>query len=148
MTKALSAPAPEWLEVANDYLTSQSAEQTARNLSIPLHTVAETLARKDVRSYLNEIYMDTGYRNRSKLGDLLDRIIESKLEEAQESGMYSSKDLLEIIALVHKMRMDEAKLSVPETQTNVQINTAIGGNYGKLMEQLLSSGDSVQARTF
>jgi hypothetical protein len=148
VTKALSAPAPEWLEVANEYLTTQSTEQTARNLDIPLHTVSEVLARKDVRTYLNEIYLDTGYRNKSKLGALMDRIIESKLEEAEESGMYSSKDLLEIIALVHKMRMDELKLNTPDNQTNVQINTSIGGNYGKLMEQLLSQDVQANARTF
>ena len=77
----------------------------------------------------------------------MDTIIASKLEEAAESGMYSSKDLLEIIALVHKMRMDELKLNTPDTQTNVQINTSIGGNYGKLMEQLLSSDVQANART-
>lgn len=141
MTNALSAPAPEWLEIANTYLQLQSQERTAAELALPLHLVAETLARKDVRNYLNEIYLDTGYRNRSKLGDLLDTIIASKLEEAAETGMYSNKDLLDIIALVHKMRMDEAKLQQSTTeikqQTNVQINDA-GGNYGKLMERLLA----------
>ena len=142
MTNALTAPAPEWLEIANLYLTLQSQERVAAELALPLHTVAETLARKDVRSYLNEIYLDTGYRNRHKLGDLLDQIIQSKLEEAAESGMYSGKDLLDIIALVHKMRMDEAKLQQSTTeikqQTNVQINDAGGGNYGKLMERLIN----------
>ena len=140
MTTSLTAPAPEWLEIANSYLTTQSIDRTAAELGVGLHLVSEVLARKDVRTYLNEIYMDTGYRNRNKLGELLDKIIESKLEEAAETGMYSSKDLLDIIALVHKMRMDEAKLGAPENQTNVQINTAIGGNYGKLMEKLLESG--------
>lgn len=141
MTKELSAPAPEWLEIANSYLTTQSADRTAAELGIPLHLVAETLARKDTRTYLNEIYLDTGYRNRSKLGDLLDTIIASKLEEAAETGVYSNKDLLEIITLVHKMRMDEAKLQQSTTeikqQTNVQINEVGGGNYGKLLERLL-----------
>lgn len=140
MTQALSAPAPEWLEIANTYLELQSQERVAAQLQVPLHLVAETLARKDVRTYLNEIYLDTGYRNRHKLGDLLDKIIESKLEEAVETGVYSGKDLLDIITLIHKMRMDEAKLQQTTTeikqQTNVQINDT-GGNYGKLMERLL-----------
>ena len=81
-----------------------------------------------------------GYRNKSKLAAVFDRIIESKLEEAAESGVYSSKDLAEILMMVHKMRMDEIKAQASpkiENQTNVQINGE--GNYGKLMEKLLGS---------
>lgn len=137
----LIVPAPEWLEVANSYLVTQSAKDTAEALSVPLHVVTECLARKDVRDYLNQIYLDTGYRNRDRLGAVLDKIIESKLEEAVETGIYTSKDLLEILALVHKMRMEEIKNSPVEIkqQTNVQINDASGTNYSKLMETLLAS---------
>lgn len=137
----LIVPAPEWLEVANSYLITRSAQSTADNLNIPLHTVIECLARKDVRDYLNQIYLDTGYRNRDRLGQVLDKMIDAKLEEAEETGIYTSKDLLEIIALVHKMRMEELKNAPVEIkqQTNVQINDASGTNYSKLMETLLAS---------
>lgn len=137
----LIVPAPEWLEVANSYLITRSAQSTADNLAIPLHTVIECLARKDVRDYLNQIYLDTGYRNRDRLGQVLDKMIDAKLEEAEETGIYTSKDLLEIIALVHKMRMEELKNAPVEIkqQTNVQINDASGTNYSKLMETLLAS---------
>lgn len=137
----LIVPAPEWLEVANSYLITRSAQTTADNLAIPLHTVIECLARKDVRDYLNQIYLDTGYRNRDRLGQVLDKMIDAKLEEAEETGIYTSKDLLEIIALVHKMRMEELKNAPVEIkqQTNVQINDASGTNYSKLMETLLAS---------
>lgn len=137
----LIVPAPEWLEVANSYLITRSAQSTADNLDIPLHTVIECLARKDVRDYLNQIYLDTGYRNRDRLGQVLDKMIDAKLEEAEETGIYTSKDLLEIIALVHKMRMEELKNAPVEIkqQTNVQINDASGTNYSKLMETLLAS---------
>jgi hypothetical protein len=91
--------------------------------------------------------MDLGYRNKFKLAALLDEVIENKLAEARESEMYSSKDLADLIALSHKMRMDEIKAEQQSTtikqQTNVQINeTPFGhGNYGKLMEKLLGVKD-------
>jgi molybdenum cofactor biosynthesis enzyme len=77
-------------------------------------------------------------------------MIASKLEEAQESGVYSSKDLADLLQMAHKMRMDEIKAQTEFTkaessniksQTNVQINESVPfgqGNYGSLMEKLLN----------
>jgi molybdenum cofactor biosynthesis enzyme len=80
-------------------------------------------------------------------------MINSKLEEAQETGVYSSKDLADLLQMAHKMRMDEIKAltelekvqssNTIRNQTNVQINEGIPfgqGNYGKLMEALLKNG--------
>jgi len=133
----LTFPAPEWLEVANHYLKCGSIANTADALSLPEHQITEVLARKDVRTYLDNIYLDLGYRNRNKLGQLMDEIIESKLSEAREAGMYSSKDLADLLMMAHKMRMEEIKLTqpnVPTTQTNIQLN-----GYDKLMEKLLGN---------
>lgn len=136
-------PAPEWLEVANSYLSYGSITDTARALQITPDVVIETLARKDVKGYLNAIYLDLGYRNRDKIGAVLDKMIESKLQEAEESGVYSSKDLADLLMMAHKMRMEEIKAQKDVTeikqQTNVQINEAPNGNYGALMERLLGS---------
>ena len=65
------------------------------------------------------------------------------------------KDLADLLQMAHKMRMDEIKaqteLLKAETtnirnQTNVQINDAAlpfgQGNYGKLMEKLLSGNEA------
>ena len=77
-------------------------------------------------------------------------MIQSKLEEAQESGVYSSKDLADLLQMAHKMRMDEIKSQAEldpanasniKNQTNVQINEGVPfgqGNYGKLMDKLLN----------
>lgn len=141
---SLPAIAPEWLEVANSYLSYGSITETARALAISPDVVIETLARKDVKVYLNAIYLDLGYRNRDKIGAVLDKMIESKLQEAEESGVYSSKDLADLLMMAHKMRMEEIKAQrdAPteiKQQTNVQINEALPGNYGALMERLLGS---------
>ena len=58
-------------------------------------------------------------------------LIDKKLEEADESQIYTNKDLADLIQMAHKMRMDEikamaelekAKTSNIKSQTNVQIN--------------------------
>lgn len=74
----------------------------------------------------------------------MDSILEAKLEEAAESEMWSKKDLLEVIAQMHKMNMDFEKLAredKPKIQVNTQINNNEGfgdGNYGALMERLVN----------
>lgn len=141
---------PENLEVANSYLSQGSIQNVARNLGVDENEVSEILARREVKAYIDSVYLDFGYRNRFKLAETLDKIIDSKLEEAEETEMYSSKDLADLLYLAHKMRIDElkamtelerAKTTSIKNQTNVQINneTPFGaGNYGKLMEKLLS----------
>jgi hypothetical protein len=83
----------------------------------------------------------------------MDDMIQSKLDEAQETGMYSNKDLADLLQQAHKMRMDEIKAQADlekinqtniKSQTNVQINEGVPfgqGNYGKLMEKLLNGTD-------
>jgi hypothetical protein len=111
--------------------------------------VVELLNKREVKRYIDTVYLDLGYRNKNNIGSLLDEMIQSKLEEAQETGVYSSKDLADLLQMAHKMRMDEIKAQAEllkvenaniKNQTNVQINEALPfgqGNYGKLMEKLL-----------
>jgi len=130
---------PEELDIANAYLTYGSAKETAEQLMIPEYHVVQFLERRDVKDYINGIYLDRGYRNRHKLGAVLDRMIESKLEEAEESGIYTSKDLLELLQFAQKVRMDEAKMEQTNTGPTVNIANFGQGNYGQLMERLLSN---------
>jgi len=139
--------APENLDVANAYLSTGSALTAAEMLGISPDRVYSVLERSEVKQYMNSVYLDQGYRNRFKLAELLDEVIEEKLKEARESGMYSSKDLADLIALAHKISIDHSKETSKTSirqQNNVQINSPFGeGNYGKLMEKLLgTSGES------
>ena len=102
-----------------------------------------------LRRNILRISIKPGYRNRFKLASALDDLIEHKLEEAEESQVYTNKDLADLYSMAHKMRMDElkamaelekAKATNVKNQTNVQINSEMPfgqGNYGKLMEKLL-----------
>lgn len=133
---------PEAFEIANAYLESNgSAEEVAQQYSLPLHEVVSILQTPEIKRYLDGIYLDLGYRNRSKIGQVMDMMIEAKLEEAEESGIYSSKDLLEILQVAHKMRMDEIKAQqgrVPSTAVQINETNNYGDSaYGKLMEKLM-----------
>ena len=134
---------PENLEVANAYLSTGSAIEAASKLGISPDVVYSVLEKGDVKDYISSVYQDQGYRNRFRLAELLDEVIESKLQEDRDSDMYSSKDLVDIIALAHKISTDHSKTAAPTKQTNVQVNSFGEGNYGKLMEKLLNGPKDV-----
>ena len=145
---------PEGLEVANTYLQLGSVSEVCTALALDENTVSEYLNKREIKQYIDQVYLDTGYRNRFKLASTLDTIIEEKLSEAEESQMYTNKDVADLLQMAHKMRMDEikamaemekAKTAPIKQQANIQINELpFGqGNYGKLMEKLIgdNTGD-------
>jgi molybdenum cofactor biosynthesis enzyme len=154
MTKELTTISPEGLEVANSYLMFGNIKGVCQHLQVTEPEVVEVLNKREVKQYIDTIYLDMGYRNKNNIGSLLDDMIASKLEEARESGVYSSKDLADLLQMAHKMRIDEIKAQTDlekaqggsiKNQTNVQINEAVPfgqGNYGKLMEKLLNGNES------
>ena len=140
---------PEGLEVANAYLELGNIQAVCVRLKLDEGECSEILAKREVKGYIDQVYLDTGYRNRFKLATALDDLIDKKMEEAEESEIYSNKDLADLLQMAHKMRMDEikaqaelekAKASNIKSQTNVQINGEVPfgqGNYGELMKKLL-----------
>lgn len=151
MSKEITTISPEGLEIANCYLQYGNIRAVCDYMQVPENQVVDILNKREVKRYIDTVYLDMGYRNKNNIASLLDEMIQSKLDEAQESGVYSSKDLADLLQMAHKMRMDEIKAmselekaqnaSSIRNQTNVQINEALPfgqGNYGKLMEKLLS----------
>jgi len=148
MTKELTAISPEGLEIASSYLVLGNIKGVCKDLNVAEETVVEVLNRREVKKYIDTMYADTGFRNRNNIASLLDEMIESKLEEAKDSGQYTNKDLFDLITLAHKMRVDELKLQEKDasnnirSQTNVQINDSSGafgvGNYAALMDKLVN----------
>ena len=151
MAKELTTISPEGLEIANSYLQFGNIRGVCDYLQVPEQQVVEVLNKREVKKYIDTVYLDMGYRNKNNIASVLDEMIASKLDEAQETGVYSSKDLADLLQMAHKMRMDEIKAQADllkaegtsiRNQTNVQINDAAlpfgQGNYGKLMEKLLN----------
>lgn len=153
MSKEVTTISPEGLEIANIYLQFGNIRAVCEYLHVSEEKVVEVLNKREVKKYVDTVYLDMGYRNKNSIASVLDEMISSKLEEARESGMYSNKDLADLLQMAHKMRMDEIKAQNDaektstsiRNQTNVQINDASipfgQGNYGKLMEKLLHGND-------
>lgn len=139
--------APEALEVANCYLQLQDAKRVADELDMPVTLVTEILARREVKGYIDAVFMDSGYNNRFQMRAAMDALIKQKFQELHESQTGSTKDIAELLALSHKMSMDlldrEIQLekiragTAPQKQVNVQINDD-GSKYSSLISRLIS----------
>ena len=150
MGKEVTTISPEGLEIANSYLQFGNIRGVCQHLQVSEDRVVEALNKREVKKYIDTVYLDMGFRNKNNIATALDEIIATKLEEAQETGMYSNKDLADLLQMAHKMRMDEIKAQTDaekattsiRTQNNVQINDGSlpfgQGNYGKLMDKLLN----------
>jgi hypothetical protein len=139
---------PEALEVANTYLTNQSLVKTAEELNIPAEDVSSYLSRKEVRAYIDNVFLDYGYNNQFKLANIMDAVISKKLQDMDEADIGSDKDITDIIALKHKMtieimdrqiKLETARAANIRNQTNVQINGG-GSAYDMLLEKLVNNG--------
>lgn len=137
---------PEALEVANCYLVEQDIDKVSDTLGINKDLVIQTIGRKDVRSYINNVFFNLGFNNRFKMRKAMDALIQKKFQELEESETGSSKDIAELLALSHKMTMDEmskeielekAKQSNLKSQVNVQINDS-GTRYESLIQKLIN----------
>jgi hypothetical protein len=136
---------PEMMEVVNSYLITTDARLTAQDLGIPREKVIYYLNKPEAKRFVDTIYLEQGYLNRHRLQDILGEVMELKLEEMRDSEIGTKKDILDVLALAHKIRADEAKINStgneggPRNQTNVQINSAgFGDNYNSLLDKIMS----------
>lgn len=133
---------PEIFEVATEYVKTLDIVKTAKTLGLTDDIVTSVLDNKEVKRYIDAIFLEQGYMQRNKLNDVMTQIIDMKLEEMEETGLGSNKDILEILKVAHTMRMDHAKQNKEETPgvtTNIQNNFG-GDNYNNLLRKIV--GDS------
>jgi len=123
---------PRHLVLANELLTGKSIQDLAAQFSMSEDLVSSICERPEVKQYVNTVYLTQGYLHRSKRLNIINKVIDSKLEEALETGVYSKRDLLEWMKLLNEMERDSTpKKSVASTA--VQINT---NNYNALIQDL------------
>lgn len=154
MSSLTAAPAeiikidPESLEVANCYLQTSDIYQVAKLLDISSDTVTVILKKREVKAYIDAVFKDLGYNNRTKMREVMDAVIQKKLADMAEGDVGSNKDIVDILALSHKMSMEHldreialekirAENLAAKSQVNVQINNEGGLNYNNLLDKLL-----------
>ena len=138
---------PENLDVANTYLETQSIQQTADILSVSTDMVSQILTRREVRAYIDNVFMDVGFNNRFRMRSAMDALIQKKFQELEEAEVGSGKDIADLLALSHKMSMDvldrqlqleKLKEANLKSQVNVQLNDfGSGSKYNTLLEKLM-----------
>jgi len=144
---------PENLEVANCFLELQDSQKVADVLDLPIDMVTRILGRSEIKAYVNQVFFEVGFNNRFRMRELMDTLIKKKLSDMQESETGSNKDILDIIALSHKMSMEQLDREIAleklkqgnqgsgiKSQVNVQINDGLGDGtkYGALINKLLT----------
>ncbi len=141
--------APESLEVANCYLQLNDSRKVADELGLDVEIVNNILARREVKSYVDAVFFDTGFNNRFLMRSAMDALIKKKFQELEEAGSGSTKDISDLLQQSHKMAMDlldrEIQLEKvragtgPQKQVNVQINEGLDGSkYSALVHKLIS----------
>ena len=91
MANEITTITPEGMEVANSYLQFGNIRAVVNSLGVSEYKVAEILNKREVKKYIDTIYLDMGYRNKNNIAGVLDEMIQSKLEEAQETGVRSQR---------------------------------------------------------
>lgn len=138
---------PEALEVANCYLQVQDIDKVCEELDVTKELAAHILGKKEVKAYIDHVFFNLGFNNRFKMRAAMDAILRKKFQELEESDMGSTKDVADLLALSHKMTMDEMSKQIEleklrqtniKNQVNVQINDGGGSKYDNLMRQLMT----------
>lgn len=131
---ALAAPAvdPRHIVIANALLSGDSVTDIAFKFNLPEEHISSVLELAEVRRYIDNVYLSQGYMNRSKRLNIINTIIDKKLEEALDTGIYTKEDIYKWLELLHKMERDTRPKS---PTTAIQVNQ--NNNYHNLLEELL-----------
>jgi hypothetical protein len=136
LRNSLEAPEidPVHLSIANDYLSGMDVQSLSQEYGVTGDLITGVLEKGEVKSYIDNTFLTQGYLHRNSRLQLINRVIEEKLEAAVDEngdGELSSKDLLDWMKLLHEMDK-EARPKKTGPAVAIQIN-----NYEKLMNDLI-----------
>lgn len=121
---------PVVLALANDYLAGRSISEIADDYGITQDRVTAVLEKREVRAYVDNVFATQGYLNRIKRMQIINAVIDQKMTEALETGIYSKKDLLDWMK-----HLNEVEASVKPKEKGPAVAVQIN-NYDKLMKDL------------
>ena len=135
LNASLDAPEidPQHMVIANAMLCGKSIPQISELTGLSNDQVTAIAERSEVRRYVDAVYMSQGYLNRVRRMQVINKVIDEKLAEAADTGVYSKRDLLEWLKLLNDMDRD-SRPKAPTTAVQVNNHT---NNYTNLMQDLL-----------
>ena len=133
LNRTLEAPAldPVVLALANDYLSGKGVLEIADEYGISEDRVTAVIEKKEVKNYIDSVFATQGYLNRIKRINLINQVIDQKIQDAVETGIYSKKDLLDWMK-----HLQEVETSLKPKQAGPAVAVQIN-NYDKLMKDLM-----------
>ena len=123
---------PLFLGIANKFLAGETVSAIATEYRLPDDRVTSILEKREVKSYIDGVYTSQGYMNRMKRLELINRVVEAKVQEAILTDEFSKKDLLDWMKLLNDMEA-QAKPKASGPAIAVQVN-----NYDRLMKDLIN----------
>jgi len=57
--------------------------EVAEQLEVGVDIVTQTLAKREVRAYIDHVYLDIGFSNRFKMRSAMDAIIKQKFQQLE-----------------------------------------------------------------
>jgi hypothetical protein len=135
LNAALEGPEldPQHLVIANEMLSGKSITQISELTGLSCDQVTAVAERGEIKRYVDAVYMSQGYLNRVRRMNVINQVIDEKLREAAETGVFSKRDLLDWLKLLNDMDRD-ARPKAPTTAVQVNNQT---NNYSSLMQDLL-----------
>ena len=133
LNRSLEAPPldPVVLALANDYLSGKGVNEIADEYGISEDRVTAVIEKKEVKNYIDSVFATQGYLNRIKRINLINSVIDQKIQEAVETGIYSKKDLLDWMK-----HLQEIETGMKPKNTGPAVAVQIN-NYDKLMKDLM-----------
>lgn len=133
LLRTLEAPEidPILLGIANEHISGRSLTEIADQFNISEDRVAQVLDRREVKQYVDQVFLSQGYLNRFKRIQLINQVIEQKIQDVALGESYTKKDLLEWLRLLQDMDK-QARPQQRGPTVAVQVN-----NYDSLMRDLM-----------
>jgi hypothetical protein len=122
----------KFIQMVNDYLEGETYEQLAKKYNVTVEDIVDFLSRQEVKNYIGQKLQQYGYLNPVRRIKLLNRMIDEKVEAAEQNGaVLTKKDITELIKLLQaEQGMIQKDSEVPAVQVNIQTE------YKKLLEEL------------
>jgi hypothetical protein len=133
LNRSLEAPEidPVLLGIANRHIEGDTIQNIATQFNISEDRVAQVLDRREVKQYVDQVYLSQGFLNRFKRIQLINQVIEKKIQDVALGEEYTKKDLLEWLRLLQDMDKS-ARPQQKGPTVAVQVN-----NYDSLMQDLM-----------
>lgn len=142
MSKELVAPECQALQLAPEdekalelYVACHDAEEVARKTGRTRTQIVALVNSPVAKQLQATLAQEQAVKVNSRMGALLDQVINMKLDEMQESEMGSEKDIADLITTRYKMEIEllkaqtaANKVNGPAKQNNIQINNNGSGD--------------------